>query len=98
MFNASKRTLILALAVTAVAAPSTASARLVLGDPVSGSGSNPQSIALTSQPVQASQPSSGAFEWGDAGIGAAAATVALMGAGGIVVGGRRRRGHTARVG
>jgi hypothetical protein len=94
MFTASKRTLITALAVTAAAAPSTASARFLEADPVSGPA---PAAAAVSHPAPSSQPSSSAFEWGDAGIGAAAA-VALLGAGTAALGGRRRRGQPARMG
>jgi hypothetical protein len=96
MFKTSRRTLLAALAVTAAAAaPSTASA-MQIADLTSGpSGpAGPPIVAVASHSPQVTQPSS--FDWGDAGVGAAAATVALMGAGSIALGGRRRRGHIAR--
>jgi hypothetical protein len=92
MFKPSKRTLISVLAVTAAVAPSSASATQI-ADLTNGP-SGPPSVAVASHPVQATTPSS--FDWGDAGIGAAAATVALMGAGGLVRGGRRGRGRAVR--
>jgi hypothetical protein len=109
MFTTSKRFLVAALAVTAAAAPSTASAMRIAdlqGAPIASAQSSAggaQQVAMRAQQVgagahqaQVSQPSSSPFAWGDAGIGAAVATVALMGAGSILLGGRRRRGHTAR--
>lgn len=91
MFKASKRILVAALAVGAAAAPATASAQRILPD----SAPSPQSLAVGASASPTNQASSSAFAWGDAGIGAAGA-VALMGAGGVFLGGRRRRGHTVR--
>jgi hypothetical protein len=96
MFKASKRTLIAALAVAAAVAPSTASARFLLNDPVSGAATSGQSVSAAPHASQPGPSTSGAFDWGDAGIGAAAA-VALMGGATVALGGRRRRGHTASV-
>lgn len=91
MLKGSRRTLIAALTVIATAlAPSSALAMHVESLGSAGPGA-PVVV------VQPPQVSSGTFAWGDAGIGAAAATVALIGAGSLVLGGRRRRGHIARV-
>lgn len=90
MFKTCKRTLVATLAVTAAAAPSAASARIMIASPDSG-----PAVASVTHQAQVSQPSSGGFAWADAGIGAAA-TVAVMGAGGLTLSGRRRRGHIAR--
>ncbi|MEA2198348.1 MAG: hypothetical protein QOJ25_2399 [Solirubrobacteraceae bacterium] len=86
-----KRSLIAVLAVTAVAAPSTASARFINNDPISA----PAPSAAVIHQAQAGPASSSDFAWGDAGIGAAAA-VALMGAGTLALGGRRRQGQATR--
>jgi hypothetical protein len=95
MHNVSKRSLIAALAVTAAAAPSTASAKFIVNDPVSGSAPIGQAVSAGPRQTRAAPASSGAFDWADAGIGAAAA-VALLGGGTLVLGDRRRRGQAAR--
>jgi hypothetical protein len=75
------------LALAALTAPS-ASARPAedfLPNSVNAGGDEP---AATSSP--------GGFDWGDAGIGAAAATLSLLGAGtGIALAGRRSRSEQA---
>jgi hypothetical protein len=107
MFKPSKRTLIAALVAAAAAAPSAASARFAYIAPDSGSPPSWQSVSAAAHQVQPGstsaaprqvQPGSsttGAFDWGDAAIGAGAA-VALMGGATIgLSGGRRRREHPA---
>jgi len=72
-----------------------ASARFIQADPVSGPAPSSQPAVSAPSLATASPSSSSQFDWGDAGIGAAAAT-ALMGSGTLVLSGRRRRGGTAR--
>jgi hypothetical protein len=88
MFNQAvlKRSLITCVAVGAAACPTAASARAV----ERGDLGAPPPAAQTVHADAAAAPTTNAFRWDDAGIGAAAAIV-LVGAGGIAAGGLRRR-------
>lgn len=83
MLKMTKRGLAGALAIAAASFPSIAQARWEL-DPPAGASSTPvpvQQAAPTAQP---------GFQWGDAGIGAAGATL-IVGAGVLAAGSARRR-------
>ncbi len=88
MSKVAKRTLTIATVVAAVSAPSTAYAR-INPNPSTGPSSGE---AVTIGPSLQGSPSEG-FQWGDAGIGAAAALVLLAGAGASSVMVRGRREH-----
>ena len=76
--------------LTAVAASATAQAVQLPKPGLSDFGLSPQRIAGPAAPAAVAEPSSGAFHWGDAGIGAGvtAGIIVLLGA--LLVAGRRR--------
>lgn len=88
-----KRTLTIGLALGAAACPAAASARAIVpGDPgAQGITAPPAHVHASSgrHQVSGTAPSDD-FRWDDAGIGAAA-TIALLGAGGVATIGLRRR-------
>ena len=94
MFNHTvlKRSLITGVALAAAACPAAATARAIQpGDPGAPTTLSP----VTAQVAHpASSSTTAEFRWDDAGIGAAA-TIVLIGAGGVAAGGLRRR-HTGR--
>ena len=98
MFQLSKRNLLGALVAAAALTPSAAQAKFELNaapDPTAS-----RATQATSLPqVQTVSPPSQGFEWGDAGIGAAA-MIALLGggAGAVAVVGRRRRDYRTPTG
>jgi hypothetical protein len=79
-----KRTLASGLAIAAVGAPATAQAALMPAE-----GAPPSAPAMNPTATSAARTGSG-FDWGDAGIGAAAVTV-LLGTGALGAGATRRR-------
>jgi hypothetical protein len=83
MLKMTKRGLAGGLAIAAASFPSIAQARWELNPPVAAS-STP---APVQQATPAAQPG---FQWGDAGIGAAGATL-IVGAGALAAGSARRR-------
>jgi len=85
MLAVPKRTLPALIAIVALSAPATASARPNL-DPVTMTSGEAQSAAAFSSP-------SGEFQWGDAGIGAVGALALLGGTGAGSLALRRRRRH-----
>jgi hypothetical protein len=90
------RTLTSALVVAAASVPAAAQAREPVDLPAPPPASAPGELVAIPGPEPASASSSGdGFQWGDAGLGAAGATV-LLGAGAAVsLGVRRRRTHPA---
>jgi hypothetical protein len=85
MSTAIKHSLTTVVTVAALAMPSTALAMPIPGDP-------PLMPAISVHATQPGQPSSSGFDWTEAGIGAA--TVALLGAGTLRLGLRRRTSAT----
>ena len=81
-----RRSLAGGLVIAAASFPATAQAMFTDG----GGASSPATITPAAHPPVATSNSS--FQWGDAGIGAAGATV-LLGAGALGVGATRRRGR-----
>jgi hypothetical protein len=100
MFQVTKRILAALLVVAAISAP-TASARPIPGDPPAardaGSGvANSHIDSSSLPPVQTVETSSDGFDWGDAGIGAAAVfTLLSLGTGTLLVGRRSRERRPA---
>ncbi len=86
MLQFTKRVLVTAIAVAAVATPSAAYARINLEANAQQTGVA-EGGASVPQAGGVQVPANG-FDWGDAGIGAAASAL-LIGGGGIVVGRRR---------
>ena len=85
-----KRSLAGALAIAAVGFPASAQAKFV-----DDGGALSAPVGAISQPAtHAVASSSDGLQWGDVGIGAAGATL-LLGAGGLMAGGRSRRRHAA---
>jgi hypothetical protein len=91
MFNQAvlKRALITCVAIGAAACPAAASARAVERGDLAAAPPSVQTVHAHAV-HGASVPTTTAFEWDDAGIGAAAAIV-LLGAGGVAASGLRRR-------
>jgi hypothetical protein len=98
MFQATKRTLIAVVVVAAMIMPAAACATAYARFTLDRSAPVSAPAVVTSVPqIQGVQaPSNGGFEWGDAGIGAAV-TLALVGAGAVVLTPRRRQGRHAAV-
>jgi hypothetical protein len=93
MFQVMKKTTAALLVAAAIFAP-TASAVPILGDPPTRHTSTSQSDNSDLAPVQTAGTSSDGFDWGDAGIGAAA-TLLCLGAGSLLVSRRSRERRPA---
>jgi hypothetical protein len=87
-----KRSLASALVIAAVTVPAGAAQALQIAGSGGSSGPVPVAPPATSQvaPSRPDATSGSSFQWGDAGIGAAGATV-LLGAGALGLGSSRRR-------
>jgi hypothetical protein len=100
MFNHTliKRSLVAGLAIGTASFPTMAQARFELNPPPTPSASQLARVAsgpTRAQPSSSAQP---AFQWGDAGIGAAGAVVLLGAGAGTANAMRRRRGPRAVTG
>lgn len=95
MLKVTRRLLTGAVVITAVGAPSAASARLNLNPPVAPTATQPARTSVTPSAARAEASSPQGFRWDDAGVGAAGIVVLIgTGAGAATVIARRREHQT----